>query len=358
MRVLIVKTSSLGDVIHCLPALSDAHAALPGARFDWLIEEAFAEIPAWHPAVQRVIPCALRRWRRSPLQALRSGQWRRFGEQLRSDEYDLVLDAQGLVKSAWLAGRARGPRAGPGFGSAREPLAAAFYQRRVGLPRHDRLHAVQRMRLLFAGALGYPQPATLPDFGLARAQFPRAGAARPYCVLLHATTWPSKRWPEARWQEVGAWLRAQGVACVLPWGSDDERAAAGRIATAFGGEVPERMSLTALAGILAHASFALGVDTGLSHLAGALGTPAVTLYGPTLPALTGTVGADQVHLVSGETAQIDRARRTDVAVSRVQAALTRWLPAPAVPAVPTRRTAPPPPAPANPPPPGGTPARR
>ena len=120
MRVLIVKTSSLGDVIHTLPALTDAQAALKGASFDWLVESAFAEIPRWHAAVQRVIPCDLRRWRTHPWRAWRSGEWGRFHEALLSAPYDLVLDAQGLLKSAWLAGRARGPVAGPDRRSARE----------------------------------------------------------------------------------------------------------------------------------------------------------------------------------------------------------------------------------------------
>ena len=102
MRVLLVKTSSLGDVIHTLPALTDAQRAIPGIQFDWVVEEGFAEIPAWHPAVAQVIPVAIRRWRKHPLQTLRSGEWRRFKARLRETHYDLVIDAQGLLKSAWL----------------------------------------------------------------------------------------------------------------------------------------------------------------------------------------------------------------------------------------------------------------
>jgi len=109
MRLLIVKTSSLGDVIHTLSAVSDAAAASPGLVCDWLVEEAYREVPAWHPAIRRVIPCALRRWRRAPLAAWRSGEWSRFRADLRQDAYDLVLDSQGLIKSAFLAIQARGP---------------------------------------------------------------------------------------------------------------------------------------------------------------------------------------------------------------------------------------------------------
>src|SRR5581483_11249442 len=164
VRVLVVKTSSLGDVIHALPALTDAKSALPDVTCDWVVEKAFSEIPAWHPAVGRVVTCELRRWRKHPLAALRSGEWRNFVGELRRTRYDVVLDAQGLLKSAWLATRARGTRIGPGFASAREPFAAMFYDRRIGLPSHDQAHAVDRMRRLFAAALGYAVPDRPPDF--------------------------------------------------------------------------------------------------------------------------------------------------------------------------------------------------
>ena len=129
MRVLLIKTSSLGDVIHTLPALTDAARAIPGIRFDWVVEEGFAEIPAWHPAVDAVIPVAIRRWRKKPLQAVRSGEWSNFKRRLRETQYDLVIDAQGLLKSAWLTRYARAEVVGLDKSSAREPLAARFYQR-------------------------------------------------------------------------------------------------------------------------------------------------------------------------------------------------------------------------------------
>ncbi len=325
MRVLVVKTSSLGDVIHALPALTDAKSALPSLTCDWVVEKAFSEIPVWHPAVDRVITCELRRWRKHPLATVRSGEWRAFVGELRRERYDVVLDAQGLVKSAWLAARARGTVIGPGFTSAREPFAAMFYDRRIASPSHDRAHAVDRMRRLFAAALGYPLPERPPDFGLRREDFPVAGMPPRYAVLLHATTWATKRWREDCWQELGSWLRSQGIACLLPWGNDEERQAAERIAAAFDGRVLPRMRLGELAGVLAHARVVIGVDTGLSHLAGALGTPSVTLYGPTIPALTGTVGANQVHLVSTADTQISRGRSNTVTVTAVEEALKPWL---------------------------------
>jgi len=355
MRVLIVKTSSLGDVIHTLPALSDARAAVPDLVCDWLIERAFAEIPGWHPAVQRVIPCELRRWRRHPIEAWRSGEWGRFVTELRRESYDLIVDAQGLVKSAWLASRARGLRAGPDRGSARESLAAMFYQRRIVLPAHDRAHAVPRMRMLLSQALGYALPESVPEFGLRRDRFSAAGMPPRYAVFLHATTWPTKRWPDASWQRLGAWLSDQGVAALLPWGNEAERATADRIAAGFGGVVLPKLKLADLAGVLAQASFVVGVDTGLSHLANALAVPSVTLYGPTVPELTGTIGRDQVHIKSREEMTIDRDRAVDIAVERVQDAISAFLSAPKAPGGPRRTTASPPPSAVIVPPPPGRP---
>ncbi|HUP91192.1 MAG TPA: lipopolysaccharide heptosyltransferase I [Solimonas sp.] len=322
MRVLIVKTSSLGDLVHALPALTDAARARPELRFDWLAERPFAEIPRWHPAVGRVIASDLRRWRRQGLGALRSPEWAAFRTELRAHEYGLVLDAQGLLKSAWLASRARGPRAGLDWHSVREPLVALTYARRYAVPKG--LHAVERVRRLFAQALDYAPPESAPDFGLRRAQFATPQLASPYLVFLHATTWPGKCWAESSWQELGRWAVHRGLGVVLPWGSEAERATAERIAARFGGLVLPRLDLSGVASVLAHAQATVGVDTGLAHVGAAVGTPGITLYGPTLPGLTGTVGAHQVHLRSSDATTVDRARTTTVPVAQVIDRLEAW----------------------------------
>ncbi len=326
MRLLIVKTSSLGDVIHALPAVTDAAAQVPGLRCDWLVERAFAEIPTWHPAVDRAIVCDLRGWRKNLWRTVVGGDWSHFVHDLRVQPYDLVLDAQGLVKSAWLASRAHGPLAGPDRHSAREPLAAWLYDRGLAIPAHDQAHAVERSRRLFAAALGYPLPGTDPDAGLARKRFPAPDLLEPYAVLLHGTTWETKRWPIANWQALAQSLAAKGLRVVLPWGNASEHDDAQTIAAYAHGLVLPRVSLTLLAGWLAHSRIVVGVDTGLAHLAAALGTPQVTLYGPTLPQLTGAVGPNQVWLRSDEQATtIDRERPTTVRVERVLDALARFL---------------------------------
>ncbi|MBA4286716.1 MAG: lipopolysaccharide heptosyltransferase I [Xanthomonadaceae bacterium] len=322
MQLLIVKTTSLGDLIHTLPALNDAAKAIPCLKTDWLAERPFAEIPGWHPAVRRVIASDLRRWRKAPLAALRSGDWARFRSDLRQTRYDLVLDAQGLVKSAFLASRADGSSAGPDWASAREPLASLFYGRRLTVPPHGREHAITRTRRLFAAALGYPLPADLgrpPESGLDRARFAHPDSATPYALFLHGTTWPTKRWPLAHWQRLARWFAGRGIAVVLPWGSDAERADADAIAAASpNARVLPKLGLTAVAGWIAHARVIVGVDTGLMHLAAALGTPGLSLYGPTLPQMTGAFGRHQHWLCNdGQPPTIDRERPLTVKVERV-----------------------------------------
>ncbi|MCL7461829.1 lipopolysaccharide heptosyltransferase I [Pseudomonas sp. NW5] len=297
MRVLLIKTSSLGDVIHSLPALTDAQRAIPGIRFDWVVEEGFAEIPSWHPAVDTVIPVALRRWRKHPWQAWRSGEWQRFKQAISAHRYDLVLDAQGLLKSALLTRYARGPVVGLDRASAREPLASRFYARGCAVPWG--IHAVERLRQLFAQALGYCPPPEMGDYALERSRLSGAPVAEPYLLLLHGTTWATKHWPERYWRELAEQLSAQGWAIRLPWGNADEKARAERIAVDLARvTVLPKLNLAGIAAELAGARACVAVDTGLGHLAAALDVPTLSLYGPTNPGFTGAYGGSQRHLAS------------------------------------------------------------
>lgn len=326
MRLLVVKTSSLGDVIHTLAALSDARAALPRLEVDWLVEEAYREVPAWHPAVREVIPCALRRWRRTPLRSWFGPEWRALRTRLRSTPYDLVLDAQGLLKSALLALPARGPLAGRGFGSVRERAAALFYRYRLPVPAD--WPEVEQLRELFAQALGYARPKTPAEFGIDSARFawnPGVPATGPYAVLLHGAGWPTKLWPEAHWVELAQALRTRGIAVKLPWGSPGEEARAQRIAQAAGGEVLPRLGVGELARVIAPARFCVGLDTGLTHLSVAIGTRTATLYGPSVPVFAGVAHGELLNLCSTGATTVDTRRPTTVPVQRVLQALEPWL---------------------------------
>lgn len=289
MRILLIKTTSLGDVIHNLPVVSDLRGCLPEARIDWCVEESFADIPRLHPGVGRVIPVAVRRWRKT-LGDLAT--WRAvadFRRELRADDYDAVLDTQGLLKSALIARQARGRRYGYAAEVAREPLAARFYDATFVIPRN--VHAVQRNRWLAAAAFDYPVDLPL-DYGIAAPSLDAAWLpAGRLAILLTATSRDDKLWAENHWREVAAALRVRGLTPILPAGSTLERQRAERIAAgAAGAIVAPPLSLPQIAGLLARASLTIGVDTGLAHLAAALRVPVIALYIATEPALTGVLG--------------------------------------------------------------------
>lgn len=296
MRVLIIKTSSLGDVIHTLPALTDAAQAIPGIRFDWVVEEGFAEIPSWHPAVDQVIPVAIRRWRKNLWQTIKSGEWKAFKQRVRERKYDLVIDAQGLVKSAWLTRYVKAPVAGLDRYSAREGWASRFYDRRLSVATGQ--HAVERVRQLFSMALAYDLPEGIGNYGLdlERLQLPPAA---PYVVFLHGTTWATKHWPEAYWRELAERMGRRKLEVRLPWGNPAEKARAERIAQGLNNcQVLPKLNLAGVARVLAAAKACVAVDTGLGHLAAALDVPTISLFGPTNPGLTGAYGRTQIHQAS------------------------------------------------------------
>lgn len=294
MRVLIVKTSSMGDVLHTLPALTDAMRIIPTLRFDWVVEEGFAQIPTWHPAVDNVIPVAIRRWRKSWFSAETRRERAAFKQRLRQRQYDAVIDAQGLLKSALLVTRlARGKKHGLDRNSAREPLASLFYNYRHRISRQQ--HAVERIRELFAASLNYRRPSERGDYAIASHFLenspPDAGQ---YLVFLHATTRDEKHWPEAHWRELIASLQSSGLCIKLPWGAEHEHQRAQRLAEGFPHvEVLPRLSLQQVAAVLAGAKAVVSVDTGLSHLTAALDRPNITLFGPTDPGLIGGYGLNQ-----------------------------------------------------------------
>ena len=295
MRVLLIKTSSLGDVIHTLPALTDALRVNPNIRFDWVVEEGFAEIPHWHPAVDQVIPVAIRRWRKNLLQTWRNGEWSDFKKRIHQQQYDLVIDAQGLLKSAWLTRGLKAPLGGFSRKSVREPMAIYFYDRQITVGAN--LHAVERIRQLFAQALDYPLPEQMGEYSLQRERLATAAAQEQYVLFLHGTTWPSKHWPQAQWRALAEQLVEHNIAVRIPWGNASEEARAHAIAAGLAGvRVLPQLNLTGVAAQIAGARACVAVDTGLGHLAAALDVPCVSLYGPTLPGRVCAYGQGQVHL--------------------------------------------------------------
>lgn len=296
-RVLLVKTSSLGDVVHNLPVATDIAKAMPEAEIDWVVEESFASLPALHAKVRSVIPVAVRRWRRNPFADGTFAELRSFCEILRARDYDAVVDTQGLLKSAIITRVARGKRFGLGWKASREPLYP-FYDQTFDVSWN--MHAVERNRTLAARALEY-QPGRPVEYGIHAVATAFAWLeSSPYAVLIHATSARAKLWPESRWVALGKTLAAEGVRSVVPWGSDEERARSTRLASGIPQAiVPPKLAVGEIASLISGARCAIGVDTGFTHLAGALGVMTVGIYVATDPAATGLYGCSRSANVGG-----------------------------------------------------------
>lgn len=294
-RILLVKTSSLGDVVHNLPVVTDLAREFPGAEIDWLVEEAFTAIPALHPAIRQVIPVAIRRWRKHLGEGATWAEIAAFRRQLRTTTYDAILDTQGLFKSGLLCRLAKGWRCGYASEAAREPLAAMFYNESFVIPRN--LHAVDRNRWLAAAVFDYPPPdSDSVDYGIAahlRSQPPsHLRPAMPYVVLLTATSRDDKLWAEEHWIALGRHFAEAGLTCLLPAGNAAEHERTARLAAAIPGALNlPPLGIAELAGLLADARLTVGVDTGLAHLATAVGTPTIALFCASEPGLTGVFGS-------------------------------------------------------------------
>lgn len=279
MRILVVKTSSMGDLVHMLSALREASDALPTIRIDWVCEEAFVDLPKLLPCVDQVIPVAMRRWRRQWHSARTFAEIRAFVRRLRQTQYDRVIDAQGLLKSAWITRLARcplGERWGYDWRSAREPLASLVLDRRVSAPAE--WHAIERLRHLVKQALGLAQGGTIRSIDPPNDVAPPS-AQSPTILFLHGTSRVEKSWPVSEWIALGRRLTSQGYRLELPWGSEAEHLQAQTIAQGIGAQavVLERLSIGALARQCCVAHGVIGLDSGLMHLSVALGRPTVAL---------------------------------------------------------------------------------
>ncbi len=274
-EILFIKTSSMGDVLHHMPAVTDAKRQFPDARITWVVDEMYAPLARLHPAVDEVVTIAVRRWRR---QLLSGETWREAREalrQLRVRSFDAIVDTQGLMRTALMAKLLKGTRHGYDKESIREPSASRFYD--VNHKVSWDLHVIARNRTLTGLALGY-EPQGKPDYGFDRSQFKQI-ATKPYAMIFHATAKATKEWPEDRWIEVGKFLAARGLEVVLPWGNQAERERSERIAAAVpGARVPERKPIIEVAHDISAARLVAGVDTGFIHIAAALGVPVVAVF--------------------------------------------------------------------------------
>jgi heptosyltransferase I len=313
-KLLIIKTSSLGDVIHCLPVINDIHAHFANnqiaAQIDWVVEDSFADIPRMHAGVNEVFTVAMRRWRKDLFVKNTWAEVAEFKKKINKNQYDAIIDCQGLLKSAIIMRCAKGVKHGYDKKSIREPIASHFYDKKYAISYQQ--HAVTRNRALCAMSLGYAMPTTAPDYGitvksdgsgsrmdigsqsidLKHIDLKHIDLKQDYVIALHGTSRDSKLWPVEHWVGLGQALAKQNLHLALPWASEAEFARAKQIAKQLPktSTVLPKLSIAQIAAVIAGAKAAVGVDTGLSHLAAALNVPTIALYTDTNPALTGVMG--------------------------------------------------------------------
>lgn len=284
MKILLVRVSSLGDVLHNLPMVADLLRQFPGAQIDWVVEEGYVSLVRLNPHVRKIVPFALRRWRKRLGDKATRAEIGAFFRELRAERYDLVFDTQGLLKTGIIMGAARlapgGRKIGLGNGSegsGYEAISRMFHSDSIKLD--PRTHAVARGRLVAAKALGYSVDSA-PDFGLpaldASAR-PDWMPAAPYAVFFHGTARAAKKWPTASWIALG--LRLAPMPVLLAWGSAAEKAEAEAIAAGVpNARVLPKLPMDGAVALARNAALAVGVDTGLTHIAAAFLRPTVEIY--------------------------------------------------------------------------------
>ncbi len=293
MKILIVKMSALGDIIHTFPAVSDLLSEYPDAEIDWLCEEPFIDIARLHSGVSSVIPHGRLRWKKKRWSIATLKEQIAFYKTLRQKKYDYILDAQGRIKSArvgWLAGA---PVFGLDRNSATDSETRFFYKQ--GFPIAKTVNAVERIRNLFGQIFQYQPPKSV-NFGIIKEHLANSPEAwKTGIIFLHGTTWASKHWPDEHWASLLDLAKKDRCKVLIPWANPAELSRAEKLVADIGwGEVLPKMDLWSLSGVIAHCKGAVGVDTGLMHVAAGMGVPTVSIFGSTSVALTGALG-DRVN---------------------------------------------------------------
>lgn len=302
MRVLIIKLTSMGDLMHALPALTDAATVYPDIEFDWVVDKAFSAVPLWHPRVKNVITTSHRSWRNSWFGSFKNGELSGFYKQLNANDYDVIVDMQNNLKSALVSLLRKGPVYGLDKYSCREKPAHLAYKHPINV--NPNQHAVERMRQILAQALGYTVPDTKADYGvsLAHCDVPKLDfrLSERYLMLVHNASWQTKLWPVKHWQSLVLKAAEAGYQLLLPCGNEEEYQRARQIASVSDlAHALPRLPLDNVLALMQGSQAVLCSDTGLAHMAAVLGKPAITIYGSTDTHLIGTYGDKQQHLITG-----------------------------------------------------------
>lgn len=294
LNICLVKISSMGDMIHFLPALTDMAYHLD-AKFTWVCEKPFSEIPTWHFSEPTIVPINLRKWKKNPLSKATRIDYKAYKKQLAAQEFDYVLDVQGLLKTVFFVDKnAHGKVYGYDKHSVREKLAAHFYNTTISVPKD--MHAITRMRVFCSKVFNYEVDLKVNNFGIEEFFNDESAPAEKYVVCLHGTSKDNKCWPEKYWLEIIEDLLERGYSIKLPWGNDNELKRAERLKISDQVTVLDKLSISDLGKLINNAAYTIALDSGLGHLASALKAPCVHLYGPTEPKLVGCYEDNQINI--------------------------------------------------------------
>ena len=286
VRILIIKTSSLGDIVHCLPVINDIKYFVPESSIDWLVEECFADVPRLHPGVDSVITISLRTWKKN---LRKKSTWiglYKSIKAIRENHYDIIIDFQGLLKSAFFTLFTRGDIHGFDKTSIREGAASYFYKFTHTVSKQ--IHAVVRNRELASKCFQYELLDQSAHFGLEIHNINNFNLSERYVVLIHGSSKKSKQWPKEHWLKVIQFFNVLGLRVLLPWGNLEEYHFSKALRKASTNSlVLPKMNISDLANVISGAKCIIGVDSGLTHLGNAVGIPTIGLYMDSNPYLTG-----------------------------------------------------------------------
>ena len=289
-RILLIKTSSLGDIIHNFPAVTDLAKEFPSSRIDWVVEEGYSFLPQLHLHINNVIPIAIRRWRKMRNLRRNFSEIRNFLKQLRKVKYDTVIDSQGLLKSAILCPIARGTTHGLDISSAKEPVSL-IYNKTYRVDK--RYHAIERNRTLYGDSLGY-EVCGRPCYDLNLTTLRNHEITlppKPFAILIAFSSKADKSWSSQNWVALGNKINKFGIKTIFLAGNNPDQSCANLISNQIlNSEVFPISSLHTISVLMSHAKLVVGLDTGLTHLAAAFGKPTVGIFCSTDPSKTGVCG--------------------------------------------------------------------
>ena len=289
----------MGDLMHALPAITEAKLNMPNLVFDWVVDKNFSSVPKWHPAINEVIETNHREWKLNLFSSDSRNEIKQVIETIEDNNYDLIVDMQNNLKSAFLSFLCKQPVAGMDARSSREYPAHLAYKKKINVSKD--MHAIQRQKSLLSSALDYSNKISVDSYGIDKNKFSYSNkvSEKKYIVCVQNASWPTKQWPINYWQELICELAVNDMHLYFPSGNQSELDRANEICSASPkAKALDLMSLNEMAYLIDNASLSICSDTGLAHLSAITNTPSLTLYGPTNPQLIGTYGEDQHHLLA------------------------------------------------------------